>query len=291
LQRFTADSKVVALIGPNSDSVSTPLTDPVNKAQIVSLVTSGAGGRPNADFGKWMFSIPVRNDFIVNKVAAALKDLGLTKIAIVYSTSRPFAAAARDYMTAAATKNGLTIVGEPYGFADADVNFSALITKIKSGTQPQAIFCSCLATAAGPMILQAKNAGLSARWVSDASLLDPNFYKLSQNSADGTLVATPFDTSRSDQVVKTFLADFKKKYNKEPNVYAAYGYDTALLFINALKSIKGDVTRESVRAAIAGASFDGATGRISFPDGQGVAARADVFVVQMKEGAYVPVTK
>src|SRR5690606_23002571 len=72
LQRFVADRSVVGLIGPNSDTVSTALTDPVNRAEIVSIVTSGAGGRPNEEFGEWMFSVPVRNDVLVDKVAEGL---------------------------------------------------------------------------------------------------------------------------------------------------------------------------------------------------------------------------
>lgn len=287
LQRFVGDSSVVALLGPNSDTVSTPLTKPINDAKIVSIITSGAGGRPNSEFGRYMFSVPVRNDFIINKIAPALAEEKLTKVAIVYSTSRPFAATARDYFIEAAKKSNLTIVSQPHGFADKDVDFSALITQLRNDN-PDAIFCSCLANAAGPMIKQASTVGLKARWVSDASLLDPNFYTLSNNTADGTIVATPFDTTRDDKVVKDFVASFTKKFNQAPTVYDAYGYDSALVLIRAMQSITGDITRESVRDAVSKVSFNGATGRVSFPDGQGVAARNEVFVVQMKGGAFVP---
>lgn len=287
LQRFANDEKVVAILGPNSETVGAATKDAVNRAQIVSIITAGGGSRPNSAYGQWSFSTAAPNKTAVAEVVRTLKRLGLKKVAVVYSTSRPFAVLAKDDFLANAAAEGLELAVEPQAIADNDLNFSALLTKLKAAGNVQAIFCSCLPNTAGPMINQSKQMGLGSRWISDVSLLDPSFYRLSQGAADGTLAATPFDPGRDTPAVRQFVESFKKKYNKEPSMFNATAYDSALALGAALRSIPGPLTRDAVRQAMGAVKVDGATGLVSFPDGAGQATRPGVFMVEMKGGQFV----
>ena len=287
LQRFANDPSVVAILGPNSESIGAPITATVNKAEIPTIVTAGAGSRANSAYGDWMFSTAAPNRASVQKIAETLKAMGKTKVAVIFSSSRPFAVAAKDDFVAAAASNGLSLALEPQAYADSDLNFSAILTKLKAADGIQAVFCSCLPNAAGPIIQQAKQTGLDVQWAGDVSLLDPTFYTLSQGQAEGTLAATPFDPGLDSDVVRTFVTSFKAKYGRDPNMYHAYAYDSAIGLIQVLNSIEGDTTREAIRKGLSQLAFTGATGNISYPDGRGQASRAGVHVVVMKDGNFV----
>lgn len=289
LQRYAADDDIVAVIGPNSDTVSIPLTERINRAKLVAVQTSGSTARTAEEYGQWLFSVPVRNRALIEQVSNELAARDLKRVAVVFATSRAFAVTAKDDFLKAAAASGLSIVGKPIGYNDADVDFSTVVTTLRSSGQVDAVFCSCLPPAAGPMIAQSSDAGMKAVWASDASLLDPTFYKLSKSKGEGTLVATPFSPTRDDAVVQQFMTDYKAKFGDDPNLYAAYGYDAALAVVRAIESVNGEITRDAVRTAMGKVSFEGATGTISFPDGSGAAARQTVFLVEMHDGTFTPV--
>jgi len=55
---------------------------------------------------------------------------------------------------------------------------------------------------------------------------------------------------------KKFVADFRRKYNRNPSFYAAQAYDSAMLIDSAVKAVDGDVTRkEAMREAMRNANY------------------------------------
>ncbi|MEL6452315.1 MAG: ABC transporter substrate-binding protein [Pseudomonadota bacterium] len=64
-----------------------------------------------------------------------------------------------------------------------------------------------------------------------------------------------------------FVADFQAEYGRLPSIYAAQGYDTALLLMSA--AAKADVSdADAFRAALAEAEFDSVRGDFSFAPNQ-----------------------
>ncbi|MBS0336676.1 MAG: ABC transporter substrate-binding protein [Proteobacteria bacterium] len=62
-------------------------------------------------------------------------------------------------------------------------------------------------------------------------------------------------------VNKKFVAEFEKEYKRLPSVFAAQGYDTALMIDAAVKSLKGKVEdKEALRKALKGAKFESTHG-------------------------------
>jgi branched-chain amino acid transport system substrate-binding protein len=75
-----------------------------------------------------------------------------------------------------------------------------------------------------------------------------------------------FDTSHwaldlDTPVNKKFVADFEKEYKRLPSVFAAQGYDTALMIDAAVKSLKGKIEdKEALRKALKTAKFESTHG-------------------------------
>jgi branched-chain amino acid transport system substrate-binding protein len=64
---------------------------------------------------------------------------------------------------------------------------------------------------------------------------------------------------------KKFVAAFEKEYKRLPSVFAAQGYDTALLIDSAVRGVNGKVENvEAVRKAMKAAKFDSVRGAFKF---------------------------
>ncbi len=68
---------------------------------------------------------------------------------------------------------------------------------------------------------------------------------------------------------KKFVADFEKDYGRLPTLYAAQGYDTAMLIDSAVKKVKGNVEdKVAFRKALQAADFKSIRGNFKFNKNQ-----------------------
>ena len=82
--------------------------------------------------------------------------------------------------------------------------------------------------------------------------------------------------------VQDFIKSYKSKNNAEPNTFAALGYDTIYMIKQAIEKAGKNATRESVRNAISGMSFEGVTGNFTL-DKKG-SPKKSVVVLELKDG-------
>ena len=68
---------------------------------------------------------------------------------------------------------------------------------------------------------------------------------------------------------KKFVAEFEKAYKRLPSVYAAQGYDTALILDAAIRSLKGNISdKDALRKAMREVKFDSVRGAFKFNTNQ-----------------------
>jgi len=64
---------------------------------------------------------------------------------------------------------------------------------------------------------------------------------------------------------KQFMEDFQKTYNRIPTMYAAQGYDSAMLLDGAIRKVNGKIEdKDAFRAALASAPFKAVQGNFKF---------------------------
>ena len=92
---------------------------------------------------------------------------------------------------------------------------------------------------------------------------------------------SPDDTSNAK--VQDFIKSYKKaNKNADPNTFTALGYDSVYMMKQAIEKAGKNATRESVRNAIAGMSFEGVTGNFTL-DKKG-SPKKSVVVLELKDG-------
>jgi branched-chain amino acid transport system substrate-binding protein len=81
----------------------------------------------------------------------------------------------------------------------------------------------------------------------------------------GTVNSSHWAHDLDNAANRKFVADFEREYKRLPSMYAAQGYDTALLIDGALRKTKGKVSdKEALRKAIEAADFKSVRGPFKF---------------------------
>jgi ABC-type branched-subunit amino acid transport system substrate-binding protein len=90
------------------------------------------------------------------------------------------------------------------------------------------------------------------------------FLREAGDAAEGATAAVPFDPGREDPRWTSFVGRFRERYGREPDAYAAYGYDGARLLVQCVR--KAGLNRARIRDELyAVDSWDeGVTGPMRF---------------------------
>lgn len=104
--------------------------------------------------------------------------------------------------------------------------------------------------------------------------------------SNGVYIAVRFTTLESRPAVQRFTAAFEKRFGREPNGFAALGYDATMLLARAIE-VKGP-DRKGIREYLAAlepsAPFQGVTGPLSFTASGDPASRR-FFMLRVHDGA------
>jgi branched-chain amino acid transport system substrate-binding protein len=110
------------------------------------------------------------------------------------------------------------------------------------------------------------------------------FTRVAGANAEGVICAYPWNPDRKDPKLEEFRAAFRKRFNSEPETYAAHGYDGMNLLIWAVQ-VAG-LNRAKIRDVLAYRSkpWPGVTGDIPFS--AALDDLGDVFLARFEKGAW-----
>jgi len=169
-----------------------------------------------------------------------------------------------------------------------DQDFSAQLTEVKS-LNPDVIFAPGNYTESALIVKQARELGITTPFLGGDTWETPEFIDVGKASVEGTVFSTFFATEVPiTETSKVFLAEYRKKYNKEPAAVTALGFDGYLVALDALKRA-GSTDGVKLRDAIAATKgFPGAAGIITL-DANGDATKSAV-IKTVKDGKFTYLT-
>ena len=110
--------------------------------------------------------------------------------------------------------------------------------------------------------------------------------------AEGVMLLTPFAADAQDDMTKSFVAEFEKRYGETPNQFAADGYDVVYVLYQALteSGCTPDMSAadlcDKLIAQIQTMRYDGLTGADMTWGANGEVSKMPVAVV-IQNGVYV----
>ena len=160
-------------------------------------------------------------------------------------------------------------------------NFDPIITPIKA-RNPDLIYFGGIYDQGAPFFKQAREKGVKSKFLGPDGMDSSDLTKIAGKAVVGMYYTTAAAPT-SSPAAKQFVEEFKKKFGKNPEPYAAESYVSTAIAIKALESITAGgkaPSREALTTAIRKIKYTGLTGTIEFDD-KGDPKKATYYVLRV----------
>jgi branched-chain amino acid transport system substrate-binding protein len=147
-----------------------------------------------------------------------------------------------------AKKKGLTVAG--FEGTEEKSNFDPILTPIKA-KNPSLIYFGGIYDQGAPFFKQASEKGIKAKFMGPDGMDSSDLTKIAGKAVVGMYYTSAAGPASALPKAKGFVEDYKKKFGKNPEPYAAEAYDATAIALKAVEAAaKGGKapTRESVAA-------------------------------------------
>ncbi|SDG67419.1 ABC transporter substrate-binding protein [Desulfosporosinus hippei] len=244
----------LAILGASSSGTSMAMIKTVEseKVPMISLAAASSIVEPTSD-RKWVFKTAQSDIVMISKIISYLKKNDLNKIAFLYMNNS-YGDNGKKAITAAVKDSGISIVAEEK-FDANDKDMTPQLSKVKA-SEAQVVIVWAIPPSASILTKNFKDVGLTIPLIHSHGVGNQKFIELAQGAADGTLlpigklsVAQQItDADPQKKVLESYIADYVKKYNSEPNSFGGYAWDAFNLLVSALEKAGPD--REAIRGEL-----------------------------------------
>jgi ABC-type branched-subunit amino acid transport system substrate-binding protein len=282
-QKFV-DAGVKFVLGPYNSGVAIPASRVYNDAGVL-MSTVGTNPKITQSHYPTVFRIVASDAQVGGSVADyAAKELKIKNVGVIDDRTA-FGQGIADEFSRRAKAAGMNVVGREFT-TDKASDFSTILTALKA-KRVDAIFFGGYAPQAAPMARQMKQFGMSARLLGGDTLCSPEMARLGGDAvADNVRCAQAGAILEKQAAGPAFIARFKARFKRDPDVYAPSFYDQAMFIAQAMKSANS-IDAAKVNAAMRSTSYQGVVGTYAY-DPAGNLKKTSVTVYTFKNGALAP---
>ena len=214
-------------------------------------------------------------------MAKFARDLGLERL-VIFVLDNEFGAGLRQVFTQQYESKYRDVV-EAFVFKDGDTGgFAAMVEQVKE-IDPDGIYIVAYLQDMAALLKQLHEAEVDAVLLGSGSVTE-DLVRLAGEAAENLVYPQPnFDVNSTDPTVRGFVDAYRARYNEDPDIYAAHGYDAVKLIAKAMENAEG-THPDDVRIGFSSVKdFDGAAGRTSFDENGDVVRYPRMFII--REGA------
>jgi branched-chain amino acid transport system substrate-binding protein len=279
-KNIIADKDILAIIGHLNSGVAIPSSEVYKEVQLTMI--SPANTNPTVTDRGYanIYRVCGRDD--VQGVVGSEFAHGTMKAKTVYviHDKTTYGQGVAEFFKADAEKKGIKVLG--FEGTEEKSNFDPIITPIRA-KNPDLIYFGGIYEQAAPFFKQAREKGVKAKFLGPDGLDSSDLVKIAGKAVTGmhyTSVAGPVSVYPQ---AKQFADEYKKKFGKNPEPFAAQAYDATAIALKAIEAAaKGGKapSREDVSAAVRKVKHTGITGAVEF-DEKGDPKKALYFVLQV----------
>ena len=222
------------------------------------LISPNAGPSPiaGAQCSPWFFSSSWQNDGAHEAMGQHVQDKGYKRLYLMapnYQAGKDALAGFRRFYKGEVINEVYTQINQP--------DYSAELAQLRAA-RPDALYTFHPGGMGVNFVKQYAQAGLMKEVpLFSAFTVEETTLKALGDAAVGAYGTAFWNPDLDNPVSKRFVADFEKKYAYTPSLFAAQGYDAALLIDNGLRAVKGKVEdKEGLRAAFRKPTFQSVRG-------------------------------
>ena len=244
--KLISDDKVVALVGPavTANVIAESQVAADNKVSVIAPAATNPdvtveNGAVKPFIFRSCFIDPQQSEVMAQFAAQDLN----AKTAVLYldSSSDYSKSLGRIFKEKFEAAGGQVVMEE--AFLAKDQDFKAALTKIQTANA-DVIFVPAYYEEVGKIVKQARELGINATILGTDGWDDSKVVDIAGKDAlNNTYFCTHFFEGDGD--VQAFLNAYKGEYNENPNVFAALGYDSGKMLVDAIQ--RGGSDSEKIR--------------------------------------------
>ena len=269
MQKVISQDKVVAVIGPNQSSAVIAAGAINNGSKVVDITPMGTN--PDVTFDpktKQVKPYSFRTCFIdpfqgTVMASFASNELKVKKAAIYIDNTSDYAKGLAQFFKENFIKNGGQVVIEE-AYLQKDTDFKSTLTKIKAA-QPDFIYIPGYYQEVGLIVKQAREMGITVPMAGGDGWDSAKLPEIAGKAAlENTFFSSLYSPDDTSDLNKEFVAEYKKAYNTNPDVFAALAYDSALLVAKAIEDAGSADPAKIAEAMAKIKGFKGVSGEVTF---------------------------
>ena len=278
-KNIIADKDILVVIGHLNSGVAIPSSE-VYKEVDLAMISPANTNERITDRGYPNINRVCGRDDVQGPVGAefAAQTLKVKSVYVIHDKTT-YGQGVAEAFKADLEKKGVKVVA--FEGTEEKSNFDPIITPIKA-KNPDLVYFGGIYDQAAPFFKQAREKGVKSKFLGPDGIDSSDLVKIAGKAVVGIYYTTATAPSTSAQA-KQFGDDFKKKFGKNPEPYAAEAYVATAIALKALESAAtgGKVpTRAAVATAIRKVKYTGMTGSIEFDD-KGDPKKASYYVMQV----------
>src|SRR5712691_3000529 len=280
-KNIIADKDILAVIGHLNSGVAIPSSEVYKEVSLVMI--SPANTNPVVtDRGYLNVNRVCGRDDVQGVVGSEFAHATMkAKSVYVIHAKTQYGQGVAEFFKTDAEKKGIKVLG--FEGTEEKSNFDPIITPIKA-KNPDVIYFGGIYDQAAPFFKQAREKGVKSEFLGPDGMAAFDQPKIAGKSVVVMHYASAAGPTSALPKAKAFSEEFKKKFGKNPEPYAAEAYDAATIAIKAIETAAkgGKVpSREDVATAVRMVKLpNGITGDIEF-DAKGDRKKALYFVLQV----------
>lgn len=239
-QKFVSDKSIVMEIGDFSSPASMAASPVYQRAGLVQLGFTNS----HPDFtkgGTYMWSNSLsQNEEQPQLAKYGVEGLGFKKVAVLYQNT-DWGRTSKEILVKTIKDLGAEVVIAE-GYQPEEKDFRSTLVRVRDANPDGIILISYYADAA-LIGRQLKTTGVTQPVVGVGSMYSPKLLELGGDAVEGFHTYSNFFPSEPRPEVQKFVSEFRKKYDREPDAFAARAYDTMILAAEVIKVAGTDRTK------------------------------------------------
>ena len=269
MQKVISQDKVVAVIGPNQSSAVIAAGAINNGSKVVDITPMGTNPDVTVDpktkkVKPYSFRTCFIDPFQGTVMASfASNELKVKKAAIYIDNTSDYAKGLAQFFKENFVKNGGQVVIEE-AYLQKDTDFKSTLTKIKAA-QPDFIYIPGYYQEVGLIVKQAREMGINVPMAGGDGWDSAKLPEIAGKAAlENTFFSSLYSPDDTSDLNKEFVAEYKKAYNTNPDVFAALAYDSTLLVAKAIEDAGSADPAKIAEAMAKIKGFKGVSGEVTF---------------------------
>src|SRR5216117_568466 len=277
-KNIIADKDILAVIGHLNSGVAIPSSE-VYKEVNVAMISPANTNPTVTDRNLPNVSRVCGRDDVQGVVGSEFAKSQHAKSVYVIHDKTAYGQGIADFFKADAEKKGLKVIG--FEGTEEKSNFDPILTPVKA-KNPDLIYFGGIYDQGAPFFKQAREKGLKSKFMGPDGMDSSDLTKIAGKAVVGMYYTSAAGPASALPKAKAFVDEFKKKFSKNPEPYAAEAYDATAIALKAVEAAAkaGKLSREDVATAVRKVKHSGITGEIEF-DTKGDRKKALYFVLQV----------